>query len=397
MNPNVKTPTPFIWYALEPLDVLMFRDARPFNQGEGSWAKGQFPPLPITVFQSLRAALQPCVAHLPKQANWQPELRFIGPFLLSDTPNPNTLWLPTPRDLICVQEFHEPEPGSTKDELDEDEMDKTACRWDAIVRFQPMATADCQWSSSQTTLAMVPPQLANNRRFCGPPPAWIRASALARYLQGKNDFEPEDFHSDPWDWQVLTHIKMVTSTRQVDTEDGYFTEVSARLHPGWKLVAGLEGHLPDPAQQATVTRLGGEGHRVIVTPLPELLDWQKLEEFEKSPSGNVAYLLTPGLAQAEPDNPIYGVYPHDWQGCLQGCISDRLLLWGGISTIQRQNQTESEFALTPQRAHVKPGTVYIFDQDKVPPDTSQLVPPVTDNWAKTFRSLNYGKLLWGRH
>jgi CRISPR-associated protein Cmr3 len=383
--------TEFTWYALEPLDILMFRDARPFNQGEGSWARGTFPPLPITVFQALRAAL----THLAEKP--ADKLRFIGPFLLSDTPEPNTLWLPTPRDLICVQEFQETDPGSST----EPEMDKTVFQWDTIVRFQPMTTADCSWSSSQTMLAMlamVPPQLKGNQRCCGQPPAWIRASALVRYLQGETDFKPEDFQTDPWDWQVLTHIKMTADTRQVDTDDGYFTEVATRLHPGWKLVAGLEGHSPSSTQPATVTRLGGEGHRVIVSALAKLPDLEELETFTQPSHGDhVAYLLTPGLAQAQPDTATYGVYPHYWQECLQGCISDRLLLWGGISTIQRQQETKPEFALTPQRAHVRPGTVYIFNQEKVPQDTGQLVPPVADSWAKTFESLNYGKLLWGKN
>ena len=45
------------WYAIEPLDVLLFREAKPFSPGEGSWAKGLFPPLPSTVFQALRSIL----------------------------------------------------------------------------------------------------------------------------------------------------------------------------------------------------------------------------------------------------------------------------------------------------------------------------------------------------
>ncbi|NJO86033.1 MAG: hypothetical protein HC818_05105 [Synechococcaceae cyanobacterium RM1_1_27] len=45
------------WYALDPIDVLLFRESKPFSPGEGSWAKGLFPPMPTTIFQALRSAL----------------------------------------------------------------------------------------------------------------------------------------------------------------------------------------------------------------------------------------------------------------------------------------------------------------------------------------------------
>ena len=40
------------WYTIDPIDLLLMREAKPFSPGDGSWAKGQFPPLPITVFQA---------------------------------------------------------------------------------------------------------------------------------------------------------------------------------------------------------------------------------------------------------------------------------------------------------------------------------------------------------
>lgn len=36
------------WYVIEPLDILLFREAKPFSPGEGAWAKSIFPPVPTT-------------------------------------------------------------------------------------------------------------------------------------------------------------------------------------------------------------------------------------------------------------------------------------------------------------------------------------------------------------
>ncbi|MHC5731665.1 MAG: type III-B CRISPR module-associated Cmr3 family protein, partial [Nostoc sp.] len=103
---------------------------------------------------------------------------------------------------------------------------------------------------------------------------------------------------------------------------------------------------------------------------------------------NFAYLLTPGLAEKE--SAVYGVYPTSWKDNLNGCVSDRPLLWGGVSTIQRKEQ-DKEFALLPQRAFVPPGTVYLFKN--LPQQAEHLLPEEGGNWLTTFQQLNYGKLL----
>lgn len=101
------------WYALEPLDVLLFREARPFSPGEGAWAKGLFPPMPSTLFQALRSAL-------PQDSSTDRNLCFIGPFLLDGE---DTLWVPTPRDLLFVC------PNSKTKELGEGAPDpKSQCK-----------------------------------------------------------------------------------------------------------------------------------------------------------------------------------------------------------------------------------------------------------------------------
>ncbi len=329
------------WYAIEPLDVLLFREAKPFSPGEGSWAKGLFPPLPSTVFQALRSVLPYRQEQYERQ---QRDLQFLGPFLL----NAGNLWLPTPKDLLAVK-IKSGTGSETEDDLDDKTDD-----WQKTLRFQPADKEDKAWKHlglPEQLPPMVTPEIDKNEFICRPK-SWITAKALSHYLKGDNPINPQEFHEDPWSVQILPHIHMESGTRQVRDEEGYFTEVAIRLHPGWRLVAAMSAKL-----EPTVVRLGGEGHRAIVTPLDKFEHWQHLETHTKpTDKSDFAYLLTPGLAEKQAA--VYGVYPSIWQKNLNGCVSDRALLWGGVSSIKRKYQDIEEFALLPQRAFVPLGTVY---------------------------------------
>jgi CRISPR-associated protein Cmr3 len=372
------------WYAIAPLDVLLFREAKPFSPGESAWAKGIFPPLPTTVFQALRSTL-------PEDTK---DLNFIGTFLLDPQ---NRLCFPTPKDLVAVRWGKKNQTIDEENEP-EDNIDEEATDWHRTLCLKPVDREDPVWEHlvfDRTKLApMVAPfnslrEQEEREFFCRPSP-WITAAALNDYLQGKELTDPNQFHEDPWDVQILPHIQMQPDMRQVKDEDGYFTEVAIRLKPGWRLVAGMSVELPE-----TVVRLGGEGHRAIVTPI-QLPDWEQLESYTTA-TGNFAYLLTLGLGVKEES--IYSVYPSDWQNDLAGCVSDRALLWGGVSQINRkitntEKKDNKEFSLLPQRAFVPPGTVYIFNQ--IPSQANALLPTNGSNWLTTLEKLNYGKLLWGQ-
>ncbi|NJM00610.1 MAG: CRISPR-associated protein, partial [Synechococcaceae cyanobacterium SM2_3_2] len=268
------------WYALDPIDVLLFRESKPFSPGEGSWAKGLFPPMPTTIFQALRSAL-------PYSPTKNRDLKFLGPFLLDQE---NTLWLPTPKDLLAL--CHR-DPNADPDTTPEDNFEEKT-QGDQYTRLSPLEGEHwqhIQWDR-QGLPPLIPPSLPNGDFICGRPQPWIRASALSAYLQGSLP-QVKDFHDDPWDTQVLPHIDIQSNTRQVKDEAGYFTEVAIRLRRGWRLAAAISAQIP-----TTTVRLGGEGHRALVAPLKNWkpgIDWDRFRER----TGSVAYLLTPGLAQAE--------------------------------------------------------------------------------------------------
>ena len=382
------------WYAIEPLDVLLFRESKPFSPGEGSWAKGSFPPLPSTVFQALRSAL-PVSGDRLKDKNR--DLEFLGPFLMDGN---NNVWLPTPKDLIAVGKKTE------EDEETEDDFDNETANWHRALRLQPAKHLQqdgwqhlCFDTDKLTPMVAPTQELGKNEYICRPE-AWMRLDILIKYLQGEeisssylnSKGESEDcFQADPWSVQILPHIQMKFGTRQVKDTEGYFTEVAIRMYPGWRLIAGISSQI-----DTTAVRLGGEEHHAIVTELePEaILPIKKLTTDFARPTSetNSAYLLTPGLAEIEPT--VYGVYPSAWKNSLAGCVSDRPLLWGGVSTIKRKYRERAEFALLPQRAFVPPGTVYKFDN--LPTNINYLLPQHGDNWLTTFQKLNYGKLLWSK-
>jgi CRISPR-associated protein Cmr3 len=398
------------WYVIEPLDILLFREAKPFSPGEGAWAKSIFPPLPTTVFQALRSI-----------ADKTQNLQFFGAFLLHHSPGQDPeIYLPTPKDLLSV---------NIKKRDEGEETGSESKKWHRLTCLEPLKRQDSKWQhlgfdpeyfADGGISPMVTPVLSateNNQTeefISGPPNPWIKDSALIKYLQGENlTFKDngDDFHPDPWDKQVLPHIQMESNQRQVKSENGYFTEVAIRLHPHWKLIAAIDTEL-----KPSTVRLGGEGHQALVYPLEDIFNdgdnnskkqsftnfqqsiLDQLEDFRKpTDNSNKAYLLTPGLAETQPEKMIYGVYPHYWQDILAGCVSDKPLLWGGKSPYVKT-------PMLPQRAYVAPGTVYRLqkhyqnlnaEQQK---SLQQLLPQaeVKEKWLQTLYSLNYGTLLWNR-
>lgn len=195
------------WYAIDPLDVLLFREAKPFSPGEGARAKGQFPPMPSVVFQALRSAAR----------TEPPQAEFLGPFLLDGD---DTLWLPTPKDLLGVKQRRDGQEGQEGQEETE-----TATGWKRLTRLVPASEVE-SWRSvcypASGLPPMVPPELQEGEFICGRPEPWMKAGALRRYLEGDRDFQPEHFTADPWAAQVLPHTQMEAGTRRVREEEGFF-------------------------------------------------------------------------------------------------------------------------------------------------------------------------------
>jgi CRISPR-associated protein Cmr3 len=212
------------WYTLTPLDLLLFRESKPFSPGDGAWAKGLFPPLPTAVFQAIRSATDAYGDTRDRNLN------FIGPFLIYEPLGAKpTLWMPTPNDLVCVETVEEPEEDSN--------FEDRAAQWQRTARLQPCDYTHRAWKHigfdliqfpNDELAPMIPPSLANlaqdedrntvlhpNERIVGRPNPWIRLDALLQYLEGECLTDPSALKEDPWSIQVIPHIKMQSETRQL--------------------------------------------------------------------------------------------------------------------------------------------------------------------------------------
>jgi CRISPR-associated protein (Cas_Cmr3) len=57
------------WYTLTPLDVLLFRDAKPFTPGERAWAGGNFPPTGHAISGAIRSIHRRSSGHFSVTSN----------------------------------------------------------------------------------------------------------------------------------------------------------------------------------------------------------------------------------------------------------------------------------------------------------------------------------------
>lgn len=103
---------------LEPLDVWLFRDGRPFTAGSDAMARSRFPPAPYTIYGMLRSLLlfqaaaqghvknlgfgddQGAIARIAGDPDDFQRLRLRGPWLARLENSTLVRYFPAPRDLV---------------------------------------------------------------------------------------------------------------------------------------------------------------------------------------------------------------------------------------------------------------------------------------------------------
>ncbi len=277
--PHSPASSPY-WYRLSPLDILMFRDAKPFAPGQRAWASGQFPPSGHAIAGALRSLLT-------QGANTPLPLRLTGPFFGHGDRGHEVLYLPRPLGYMGDH------PLAPLPWLVDSPLAKHG-HWDRRLPAPLMRIGGDQDNYDRD-------QDSQFRQFLPlfVVQAYLQSGRLEREQLLRPDQEPEQ----PWIEEIRAHNAIAPGTRQVKDADGYFVETAVRLMPGWSIAIGVDAathqaltHLGD----GLVLHLGGEGHRALLQRA-EMLDkaWatlqQQSEQNFQQGGRAIAYLVTPGV------------------------------------------------------------------------------------------------------
>jgi len=291
------------WYSLTPLDILLFRDAKPFTPGERAWAGSVFPPNGHAIAGALRGLLG------------SEQLTLKGPFLCRE----EQLYFPRPLNYAGMHCL-------TPSKWLEQEHPCNQIKWDRT-KPAPLVLAERIEGDDDDESA---PQ-KDYRQYL---PQDVVIKLLKAECLKERDWRCQSGERPrPWTVETRPHNTLDEGTRQVKAADGYFVENAIRMDWGWSLAIGVDGkaHQKLQAQGDFLTlRLGGEGHRVLLEPCEPLnRQWQELqllsqenvkragEKLQQSPirGRSLAYLITPGVFERKHDGgrAMCRAYPWEWK------------------------------------------------------------------------------------
>lgn len=361
------------WYKITPLDILLFRDGKPFSPGERAWAGSVFPPPGHAIAGAIRGLLQDSV-----------ELKFTGPFLCRE----ETLYFPSPLSY---------DEGNLLVPLD----------WDDNHHLHGVLQSDPNQPKPLVRASWMPNgddfEPGDKRTYR----QYLSFSVIRDYLkEGKivaTEFECYKTEQKLWKTETRSHNSIENGTRQVKNESGYFVENAIRLKTGWSLAIGIKCDVE--LLEPTIIRLGGEGHQAILEKCDALGEqWQELKHIsnknQESSQRSLAYLVTPGVFERRDQNTKMAecrAWPWEWKlrdhpnptqgnGKLVSVATDRAV---PISNRMRGEDNSSRAA--PQVFAAPPGSVYYLEKpEDLFQDDKQKAPERVQRWRK----LGYSELLW---
>jgi CRISPR-associated protein Cmr3 len=351
------------WYRLIPLDVLLFRDAKPFTPGERAWAGSTFPPTGDAIAGAVKGLLGEDI-----------KLQLTGPFLCRQVQHQQILYLPRPLGFVgdrSLIPLHWLDPGNKM------KFDKSAP--------QPLITPfDPRQNSSDDDDDTEPPKYRQ----------YLPADVVLEYLTSGQIAADEwlcqcDSEQKPWKIENRSHNSIEPGTRQVKDEGGYFVENAVRLHPDWSIAFQIDRELPTGATM----RLGGEGHRVLVERCDELGEqWQGLQDVSDDNFGtdgrSIGYLVTPGIFE-RPSNGVILCQSWPWEWKLAH-ISNPNQSSGDLVSVATDKSVPINGIGKAQVFAAPPGSNYYLNQ---PRPLYQGLPTAPDK-VKRWRQLGYSELLW---
>jgi CRISPR-associated protein Cmr3 len=335
---------------IEPLDILFFRDGRPFNQGEDHFAEGYFPPTPRTFQGIIRSKVlseygidfSDRSAVLSANDTLMANLDLVGPYpALREAsgweplfPTPSDWWKDQGSDRI---EFHFClEPGL-----------KNPMRGDL---------------GDERAFPTFPDEFKDRKG--GPVSGWATAEGLRFYLKGSpTDGSKVKSQSDLWTIEHRTGIGR-DRKRAISKEGELYTFGAVRLKEGRGLWANING-LERSFAEKSLIGLGGEGRagRCLVLTEEKVLfpvDESVRETIDESGRFKLILLQPAKFIQGWlPD----GINPDTWHGQLGGleaelvsaCVGKPMKI-GGWDMLEKRSK--------PMSRYVPPGSVYYFRVEK---------------------------------
>lgn len=370
------------WYTITPLDILLFRDAKPFTPGERAWASSTFPPNGHTIAGALRKLLGDKI-----------DLQITGPFLCRD----ETLYFSRPIGFV----------GSIP--LVPLAWDKNSnlhqALWDKQQPCPLVKPSDCNKEDEGKDAEI------GDYKFR----EYLPFTTVQNYVRSgkinRSDWLTEDktkTELEPWLVETRSHNAIQEGTRQVKDADGYFVENAIRLKEGWSLAIGLDQAIKTPA----IIQLGGEGHRAILQRV-EALDnqWQKLQESSKknfdAGGKSIAYLVTPGVFERRDTRhnhqSVCRAWPSEWKLAHSVNSNQKIGLLVSVSTASalpiscriRDKDDREKSIPAPQVFAARPGSLYYLSQPKeLFQDNPGLNKKGEPHKIKVWRQLGYSELLW---
>ena len=381
--------TEFFWYKLTPLDVLMFRDAKPFSPQERAWAGSVFPPNNHAIAGALRSSF-----------DINGNIQIKGTLLSCD----EKLYFPRPFNYVSQNRLTPIawlEPNHPSKQM----------LWDKS-KPVPLVIGDRGNHDSD-----------EDKHKKGDYRLFLPSDVVLRLLKNEvltekdwlvnQDSEKKD---KPWIVETRSHNTLQDGTRQVKESDGYFVENAVRLVEGWGLAIAVDKTTDaklNSKAKPLVMRLGGEGHRVLLERCDAFdTQWNDLQEvsktnFEKG-DRSLAYMVTNGVFErvtdrgtpkkARYERSVCRPYPWEWDlADVDNGSSDRRVLVS-VATDKpvpiscRFRNAENESIPAPQVFAAPAGSVYYLER---PAELWQNLPEYMQKKSlKVWHDLGYAEMFW---
>jgi len=391
--------TGFFWYKLSPLDVLMFRDAKPFSPQERAWAGSVFPPNNHAIAGALRSSL-----------GINGNITMKGVFLCCE----NELYFPRPFAFVKSKPLV-PLSWAIGHPLNQGLWDRSKPQPLVTCPALPMILSLLENYEDDDDSDFQSIGLGIKYREYLPHKVVLTylttGSISAEDWQAKNKGEIK-----PYKIETRSHNTLQDGTRQVKESDGYFVENAVRMLEGWGLAIAVDELTDKKLRQqgkSLVMRLGGEGHRVLLERC-EAFDtqWNDLQKVSKEnfakEDRSLAYMVTNGVFERVTDRgtPKKAKYrrsvcrPHPWEWDLadvdNGSIDRQVLV--SVATDKpvpiscRFRNTEHESVPAPQVFAAPAGSVYYLNR---PTELWQNLPENAEKKSlKVWREIGYAEMFW---